>query len=373
MKDSIQFVNARTVTPLEIGETFTSKSESAIGHEAIIVACKTDANGTLYVDFSNDDGANWDSTLTYSVSANLNEVHRILVTRPVFRVRFTNGSSPQSFFRLSTIGGSFSLLTSNLNSTIQQDADAIVARTISEEVAIAQGLFQNYSIVNKFGYNSSISTGTTPEDIWEGGGVYTGFATDAETVQVLSSSAADAAAGTGARTIRVTGLDANYNVQQETITLNGTTPVNGLLNFIRVHTATIITAGSSGVNAGAITVRQTTTTANVFLSIVIGRNQSNCSAYTIPAGYTAYMRSLHIACGKPANVVLDGNIWTRNFGGVFRSRRPFFVSDNYRLSDAIYGGLVFTEKSDIVLRINTCSANNTAVNGGYDLILVKNV
>lgn len=33
---------------------------------------------------------------------------------------------------------------------------------------------------------------------------------------------------------------------------------------------------------------------------------------------------------------------------------------------------VFTEKSDLVLRVTSVSANNTSVNGGYDLLLVKN-
>ena len=69
--------------------------------------------------------------------------------------------------------------------------------------------------------------------------------------------------------------------------------------------------------------------------------------------YTGYMRNLHVACGKATSVSIGGNIWTRTFGQVFRSRRPFFISDTYRLNDTIFGGLVFTEKSDLILRINT--------------------
>jgi len=64
--------------------------------------------------------------------------------------------------------------------------------------------------------------------------------------------------------------------------------------------------------------------------------------------------------------------WTRSFGGVFRSRRPYTMGSSFRLTDYIYGGLVFTEKSDITLRISSSSANNISVNGGFDLILVKN-
>lgn len=40
--------------------------------------------------------------------------------------------------------------------------------------------------------------------------------------------------------------------------------------------------------------------------------------------------------------------------------------------DTIYGGLVFTEKSDIVIRCDLVSGNNVVMNAGYDLILVEN-
>lgn len=40
--------------------------------------------------------------------------------------------------------------------------------------------------------------------------------------------------------------------------------------------------------------------------------------------------------------------------------------------DNIYGGLIFTEKSDLVIRITSTSISNVAMNGGYDLIVIKN-
>ena len=54
--------------------------------------------------------------------------------------------------------------------------------------------------VDKFGANQVINTNTTPEDIWSGGGTYTGFdAVSALQINVVSSSANDTAAGSGAR------------------------------------------------------------------------------------------------------------------------------------------------------------------------------
>lgn len=241
--------------------------------------------------------------------------------------------------------------------------------TLTEELAIVSGHLVGYSVVNKFGTNGDIDSGSVPEDVWDGGGIYTGFPDSAaETVTVTSDAGSDAAAGTGARSIRITGLDSSYAALSETIALGATS--TGV--FRRVHTATVFAAGSGEVNAGTITVKHSTTTADVFLTITPGRNQSNVAAYTVPAGYTAYLRYLHAAVRGGATASLDGYIWTRSFGGVWRSRRPFTMGSNYRLADFIYGGLIFTEKSDITIRISSSSANNVAVNSGFDLILVQN-
>jgi len=372
MSDGIATLFTATTTPLGSNASYIGSAQVAVGNAALVIGAYADTNCTLYIDFSID-ASNWDSSLTYAITANINEVHRVTVTRPYFRMRIINGSSAQSILRTSIMGDEYQVLTSPLNLAVQQDADAIISRTVDSEISITSGLFTGYSIINKFGYNSDIDTGSTPEDIWEGNGLYTGFPdSTVETISVVSTSADDASSGTGARTIRISGLDTDYNVQSETITLNGLTPVNSVGQYRRVHTATISSVGTLGVNQGIITVKHTTTTANIFLAMQIGRNQTNCSAYTVPAGYTAHMRNIHIASESTTANHIQGNIWTRSYQMPFRSRRPFFATSSYRLYDVIYGGLVFTEKSDIILRVAFCSATNVAVNGGYDLILIKN-
>jgi len=71
-------------------------------------------------------------------------------------------------------------------------------------------------------------------------------------LDVSSSSASDAAAGTGARTIRVTGLDAAYAFQSEDITLNGQTKVTGTKTWTDVFGADVLTHGTGKANAGDI-------------------------------------------------------------------------------------------------------------------------
>lgn len=268
--------------------------------------------------------------------------------------------------------GNFGIIQAPLNEIVGQDADAIVTKTITDESLIAQGKLTGYSTVNKFGNNPTIDIGTVPEDVWGNGGTYTGFIAVAGTVSVVSNSPSDAAAGIGARTVTITGLDSSYNVAQETLTLNGVTPVAGAISFIRVNSATVITAGSNGTNVGVLTFFLTSNPPSIFATMTVGRNQTYTSAYTVPAGYTAYMKNLSVYVGVLVNSSIEGYIWTNTFGGVYRAIRPFSASTTTRYTDQIYAGLSFAEKSDIVIRITTVTQNSTAVNAAYDLILVKN-
>lgn len=373
MFSEIDSKNSSTV-PLGVGGTFTGPWVNVERFPGLTVSVKTDQEGYFYVD-SSPDGENADSVITFVAKPGSNKVHRLTLTKAYYRVRFENISGvAQTYFRLQSKLGNFTLLTSNLNSTIRSDADAIIARTVESEIAIATGLFDGFSIVNKLGENPDVDSGTTPEDIWEGGGVYTGFPTSgAETLEVFSSSASDTAAGAGARTLRLIGLDADWNVQSETVTLNGTTPVTTVGTYRRCHTAAILTSGSAtAFNVGTITIRHSTTTANVFQTMLPGKNQTNSSGYTVPLGYTAYMRKIVVTIRGGSNNSIDGSIWTRTNGGAPRLRRPFTVSTTAALNDIIYGGLAFPEKSDIILRVTATAGTNIDVAGGYDLILREN-
>jgi hypothetical protein len=92
---------------------------------------KTDQAGTLYMEFS-PDGVNADSSLSFSVAAATNEIHRLTVTRLYYRTRFTNTSgSAQTYFRLQTLFGSNQPpLTAPLNGSISSDSDSMTTRSI---------------------------------------------------------------------------------------------------------------------------------------------------------------------------------------------------------------------------------------------------
>jgi len=77
-------------------------------------------------------------------------------------------------------------------------------------LAVQQGKVPGYSMVNKFGYNPTIGSGSF-ETIWETGDNYP-YQSTAVTVDVVSDDTNDDVAGTGARTLRIQGLDGSYNL-----------------------------------------------------------------------------------------------------------------------------------------------------------------
>jgi hypothetical protein len=358
-----------TSTLLNTGATFTGTSEDVSKYNSLVLAVKTDQDGSLFIDFSSD-GTNFDSILTFNVVASVNEVHRITITRKYCRIRFTNTSaSNQTYLRLQTTFGNQTQLTSSLNSTIQNDADALTVRNVDPEIAISRGLFEGYSIVQKFGRNGDIDTATVPEDIWNGGGAYAGFPTGApEEFQVFSSSASD----TGVLTFTYLPTTTSTAYLTATVTLNGTTPVNTGVTGYRMHTAQYNTGASTTFNVGTITIRHRTTTANIFCVMPIGRSQTNVAAYTVPFGYTAYIKRLFCRVIGATTGTVDGALWIRGTGMSPRLRRPFTSATADAFEELPYGGIAVSAQSDIQVRISSSSANNLDVIAGYDIILIKN-
>jgi hypothetical protein len=268
--------------------------------------------------------------------------------------------------RLQVSLGNHGLLSAPLNLAIQQDSDAIVTRSVSEEVTIAEGKMTGYSIVNKFGRNPDVDAGS--EDIWNGGGTYTGFPTgSAEEFEVFSSSASD----TGTLTFQYLASSTSTAWLSATVTLNGNTPVSTGVTGIRMHTASYSSGSATTFNVGTITIRHKVTTANIFCVMPIGRSQTNVCAYTIPAGHTGYMRRIFGSIRGTGSAIADLDLWVRTLNGSPRLRRPGQIAQNAYLDTEIYGGLTIPAMADVTLRATT-SSNNLDIIGGFDLIIVKN-
>lgn len=119
-------------------------------------------------------------------------------------------------------------------------------------------------------------------------------------MSVISTSANDAAAGTGIRTVTIHYLDASYNAQQETVTLNGVGRVNTVAtNILRVNDLHTITAGAGAFAAGNVTLENTAGTV-IYARIPTGQNRSRNAVFTIPAGKNGYLTHWNASSGTAA-------------------------------------------------------------------------
>jgi hypothetical protein len=231
----------------------------------------------------------------------------------------------------------------------------------------------------KFGFNATVSS--TGETIWAQGGNYTWQAA-AATISVTSSSTDDDSTptpGTGALTVVVEGLDANYAEQSETVTLNGTTVVNTDNTYLRVHRMYVATAGTGLTNAGVIyaaTSGDTYTTPGVpntatkiVSTIAAGEGQTLQAFYTIPAGYTGYLTDV-MAGSVEANNATTIDVRKREVGGAFRTRHKFVV---FKSTTQLHYDvpLVLPEKTDIEIK-GTSAAGTPDVDASFNLLLVAN-
>jgi hypothetical protein len=240
------------------------------------------------------------------------------------------------------------------------------------EQQAALGVKAGLTLVDRFGRNTDVDAASAAEDIWDGGGTYTGFPTGAgETVNVFSGSANDTAAGTGLRTLRISGLDTDGTVQSEIITLNGTSAVTSTGTYTRVNLAVGLTAGSGGANAGTITVRHTTTTANVFTVVPIGANRSQVCAYTVPADKRGLIVGLRASAtnnqASAQEVVL--NVLTRDLSGVFVVQRSVIAATTSQPQNVVIAGIPLAARTDVTVRAASATGDNLGVIAHLDVLV----
>jgi hypothetical protein len=135
------------------------------------------------------------------------------------------------------------------------------------------------------------------------------------TGSIASASASDAAAGTGARTVRIYYVDqTGATAGTEDVTLNGTAFVNlAVTTKCFIEKIVVLTAGSGGVNAGIITLKT-------------GAAGAGTTVGTIAAGDNRTLWAHHyVVTGKVCNItgMLIGSSVTNTAGyclGIIRAR-----------------------------------------------------
>ena len=178
-------------------------------------------------------------------------------------------------------------------------------------VDIARGLIpgaQPYS-----GFGKRTTTGAESNVLWPNG-AYAFPASAGVQMSLVSTSADDAAAGTGVRTLELHYLDASLAEQSETVTMNGTTPVLTVATNIRfIQYMHLVTAGSGKAAAGNISASNGGSTYSY-----IGTGEVRCSSSVrmVPAGKRIIVQAMFAGSvsgsGAAGTIV---NLATPSFAG----------------------------------------------------------
>lgn len=203
------------------------------------------------------------------------------------------------------------------------------------------------------GYNSAPAAG---EMIGDASAAHT-YLTSAAGVRIKAGgNVADDVAGTGARTVVVHGLDANYAEISDELTTAGAGASSPTVNeYLRLHAAYIETAGSGGQNAAAVVVESSGGVALATIpapSAGISLNRATLALYTVPAGQSGLLSG--VQCGTVTELPVGVGIFVRPLGGLFQNC-PATVGGSEIVLDP---PIVVPEKTDIEARAGGTSTHS---------------
>ena len=164
-----------------------------------------------------------------------------------------------------------------------------------DPLAIAKGESNDYELRNIFGYNPLVGTSFIP--CWENNTAYTQPTTGLN--MTVTSNVAD-----NGVVIRIIGLDVNYQVIAENVTLNSAVPPTTTLQFFRINDVVTISGNALNdivVANGGIT----------YAKIRGGDGKNQASIYTVPAGHSFYLMRIDAFCATAAQN--NRQIFFRNF------------------------------------------------------------
>lgn len=250
---------------------------------------------------------------------------------------------------------------------------------------IAANSLDNYKYVNKFGQVLSYTTAQVDVNALATPAVYTWLqaAVKLEAISTGTNAADDTnvgAGGTGARTITVQGLDANFDEIEEDISLKGASASDATTkSFLRIHRAFVKTSGtyastSVGANRGVIVIR-TASAGATHIELAIQTGQSLVARYTIPSDWTGYLHhlKLYAQSTKAATFYLNMREGADIVSAPFKAKRiketfNGIIGDTDRVWDV---PLKLSEKSDVWVS-TTGFATGSNSSASFDILLVRN-
>lgn len=211
------------------------------------------------------------------------------------------------------------------------------------ELAVARGLVPGVQGPSISGYQSAVSTTWIP--LWDGGAIEYVYPASAAAVRVWSSSGSDTNV-----VVNITGLDADYNLQTESVTLtNGTTGVLTTKLFLRINSIVSTTNGAGNIHCGSSDKSVT------YAQIPIGTTRSSMTIYTVPNGYTFYLTQVNVYTNQNGNQYTNYRSYTKTPAGVTTPVLQFPLVSGYNSVKIV--PRPYVGKTDIQWQFNSSGAS----------------
>lgn len=411
-------VDNSSSTPLDGGGEFTGEWEDTLNYNTITVGISTDqdsATDGLEVQWSTDASTVNDSDV-FTVLANTGKVFTFSPARRYVRIMYTNGGTDQTELSLETTlkKGGFKPSSHRISDSIVADDDAELNKAVltgededgvfqnvnvtrdgdltisdnSSGLAISEGNVTGKTFVHKFGYAPDFDYGDGEVTVWDGsddGGINQmtyQYSTTAIIDSISSSSTADT------MDIQLQGLDANFDLVTQNVTLNGQTRVALGTNLIRIfrmkNNGTVDLVGNAYVYENtALTGGVPNDRTKIRSLINNGNNQTLMAVYTVPQDKVGYLRDWYAStAGSSKDSQYIIRLWARSYNeglGVYNAWQlkhitsisdvgTSYVQHKYEEPETFIG------KVDIRMTVEATAvgASGASISAGFDVVLVNN-
>ena len=247
---------------------------------------------------------------------------------------------------------------------------------------VSLGLLPGITAVTKYGRSINLDSGIET-DIWDRANP-----TDDQTVwvaptearihDIVSSNAGDAAAGVGARTVRIWGLKTwDLRETSENIVMNGLTDVPTVNAYVIIHRMRVVTAGATGPNIGKIsaTAQIDTTVTALMLE---GNGSTEMTMLGIPSTQKAYVTRFFAGINFPSATASVNARLRENFDP--ENQNSFLVRHTFALDrggtsqfSVNYSAPKIIEGPAIIKVTGTADVNNAITSAGFDAFIADNL
>ena len=319
----------------------------------------TDNGGSLTVDgtVSVD---NFPATQTVDGTVNIGTLPEIEVKNDV--------GNP---LNINILEGGVAVDGTNALPTRQLNDDGLIA--YARGGAVTESDVLNSYLIDKSGSTETLGTSAaTMVTVWDEGGLYPWNTFTGSGAHIFVASATNDAKMQGVA-ITIEGLDSNYNLISEVVTMDAsdtTTVQETTTNFYRIVNAIVTGTNTNSIpNDYDITFKYGSSGGTTVAKILATYGATQSCTYTIPAGYQAFILSVNGSSGQQDEITTM--IWKRPFNSAWSQVKTFkFISGSF--DHNMRTPLVFNEKTDIEIRAYAL-VESSRIGTEFQLLLIPNV